>query len=174
MLPSHIEAENRYHQLRTLALQLAQDDSKSQHQAPLKFKLIDSLALQEAAHWELSPRRLVDWDWFAGYHDFKRRYPKRFEVALWQAESLVGLSMGRPTYNGHSLRLDFIEARPKDLGPRPLVVSETLVAYGVYARLLNASQIRIMHPINPEVRAYYEQFGYHYRQEGDFLYKEVV
>ena len=75
-----------------------------------------------------------------GYTAFKFRYPKRFEIAIWQANQLIPLSMGRPTYRGGSLRLDFVEASPRDLGERPSVFDEVLIAYGIYARMLNAKK----------------------------------
>ena len=71
------------------------------------------------------------------------------------------------------MRLDFVEARPRELGDRPAVFDEVLVAYGVYARLINAKQIRIMHPMSDETKNYYETFGYTYVPQHDYLYREV-
>lgn len=170
MLASHMDAEQRYTELRRLALEYAQT-SKSKDN--LKFSLITPQALKAAKSWATSTTRKVDWDWLEGYSSFKFRYPKRFEIALWQSSDLITLSMGRPTYNGTALRLDFIEARPKVLGPRQAVFGEVLVAYGIYARLLNAKQIRIMHPIDSDVRTYYSSFGYTYVPEKDYLYRDV-
>ncbi len=82
--------------------------------------------------------------------------------------------MGRPTYNGSALRLDFVEARPRDLGDRPSVFDEVLIAYGIYARMLNAKQMRIMHPVSDDVKTYYETFGYKYVAKQDYLYREVL
>lgn len=82
--------------------------------------------------------------------------------------------MGRPTYSGRSLRLDFVEARPRELGARPAVFDEVLVAYGIYARLINAKQIRIMNPLNEEVKSYYSSFGYTYVPTKNYLYREVL
>ena len=171
MLASHMDAEQRYTELRKLALEYAQSDKGKDS---LKFSLITTQALKIARSWDKSPSRRVDWNWLEGYASFKFRYPKRFEVALWQSADLITLSMGRPTYNGTALRLDFIEARPKDLGPRPSVFGEVLVAYGIYARLLNAKQIRIMHPIDDGVKSYYSSFGYTYVPKKDYLYRDVL
>ena len=106
-----------------------------------------------------APDRKVGWDWAAGYSVFRFRHPKRFELAAWGQGTLMALSLGRPTYNGNHLRLDFVEAQPRTLGPRPALFDDVLVAYGVYGRLLNAKQIRIMHPVNAEVRSHYENYG---------------
>ena len=86
---------------------------------------------------------------------------------------LAALSFGRPTYNGDHLRMDFIEARPQDLGDRPPVFAHVQLAYGIYARLLNAKSVRVMHPINDAVKSYYESFGYVYDSRGDYLRKEI-
>ncbi len=174
MLATHIDAEQRYDELRKLALEYAQEGLSPQNKHNLKFKLITAEALSATKLWEKSASRAVNWDWFEGYSAFKFRYPKRFEVALWQNNSLISLSMGRPTYHGSALRLDFVEARPRTLGDRPPVFDEILIAYGIYARMINAKQIRIMHPINNDVRAYYETFGYTYIANQDYLYREVL
>ncbi|MGI9278898.1 MAG: hypothetical protein ACR2PX_04610 [Endozoicomonas sp.] len=81
--------------------------------------------------------------------------------------------MGRPTYFGTALRLDVVEASPVDLGKRPGIFGAVLLGYNVYARLLNAKQVRIMNPINEQVKAYYESFGYQYVTEGDYLFMEL-
>jgi hypothetical protein len=116
----------------------------------------------------------VGWDWAAGYSVFRFRHPKRFELAAWEQGTLMALSLGRPTYNGNHLRLDFVEAQPRSLGPRPALFDDVLVAYNVYGRLLNAKQIRIMHPVNAEVRSHYEKYGYVYVAGHDYLSKELV
>jgi len=54
------------------------------------------------------------------------------------------------------------------------VFDEVLVAYGIYARMINARQIRIMHPISDEVKAYYATFGYEYIAKQDYLFREVL
>lgn len=74
----------------------------------------------------------------------------------------------------NSLRLDFVEAWPRDLGDRPNVFNEVLVAYAVYARMINAKKIRIMHFINDDVKTYYETFGYCYVAKQDYLFREVL
>lgn len=86
---------------------------------------------------------------------------------------MIGLSLGRPTYHGNHLRLDFVEARPAALGPRSPVFGSIDVAYEVYAGLLNARQIRIMNPINTIVRNYYRTFGYEYVAKKNYLFREL-
>lgn len=95
-------------------------------------------------------------------------------MALWESRQLIGLSLGRPTYQGTALRLDFVEASPLDLGARPAIIEFILLGYEVYARLLNAKQIRIMNPINQTVREYYEKFGYTYVDRGDYLFRSIL
>jgi hypothetical protein len=82
--------------------------------------------------------------------------------------------LGRPTYAAGSLRLDFIEARPESRGDKTPIFPEIEAAYMIYAKLLNAKQIRIMKPINEAVRSYYERFGYQYLRQGNYLFREVV
>lgn len=169
MLATHLEAERRYGELRTLALREAQSRVPG-----INFQTITPDALSASRSWDHASSRKVDWDWTEGYAAFRFRYPKRFELAMWQQQKLIALSMGRPTYYGNSLRLDFIEASPRELGERPPVFRGVLLAYGVYARLINAREIRITSPINDEVRAFYESYGYQYVAKHDYLYREVI
>lgn len=174
MLATHADAEKRYEILRKTAIEIAYSDLSPQEKSQFKFNIINQSALNATIDWGKSPARRVNWDWIDGYAAFKFRYPKRFETAIWFQEKLINISMGRPTYNGNSLRLDFVEASPKDLGERPSVFNEVLVAYGIYARMINAKQIRIMNPINNDVKKYYESFGYTYIAKKDYLYREVT
>lgn len=139
----------------------------------IRLTEIDAKALNASKIWNNSKTRIKDWNWIEGYSAFKFRYPKRFEMALWESSRLIGLSMGRPTYQGAALRLDVVEASPSDLGDRPPIFGSVLIGYGIYARLINAKQIRIMNPVNEQVKEYYEKYSYKYVASGDFLYKEI-
>lgn len=175
MLATHKDAEQRYHELRTIALESAERNFLALGKENIKATIITRKALDASKLWSKSTARRVDWDWIDGYSVFKFRYPKRFEIALWQNSQLIGLSMGRPTYSaGTALRLDVVEAPALDLGERPAVLPFVLAAYTIYARLINASQVRIMHPINDAVKSYYTSLGYTYVGKGDYLYKEVI
>lgn len=171
---THIDAERRYTTLRKQAISFAQNDLDTRNTHNLKLTTITNAALEATKKWGLSSNRQVNWNWAKEYGHFKFSYPKRFEVALWKQNDLITISLGRPTYNGHFLRLDVVEARPKDLGDRPSVFDEILLAYGVYARMIGATSIRIMNPINENVRNYYESFGYVYHAKGDYLQREII
>ncbi len=173
MLDTHIDAEKRYNILREAAIQATVETLRSGNNKDIKLSLINAKALNATQLWSKSKVRQVDWDWIEGYSSFKFRYPKRFEMALWDSRQLIGISMGRPTYQGSALRLDVVEASPSDLGERSSIFEAVLLGYGIYARLLNAKQIRIMNPINNTVKSYYETFGYEYVPKGDYLYKEI-
>ncbi|HKT27971.1 hypothetical protein [Dyella sp.] len=49
-----------------------------------------------------------------------------------------------------------------------------LLGYAIYAKLINAKSIRIMHPVNERVRSYYEKQKYEYVAKGDYLFKEIT
>lgn len=169
MRSSHQDAELRYSKLRNTAIEIAQNLVTS----GIRLTTITPVALTAAKKWNNSASRLVDWDWQAGFADFSFRHPKRFDLAVWEGAELISLSMGRPTYEGTHLRLDFAEARPREIGPRIQVFAELLLTYTIYARLLNAKEVRIMHPLNEKLREYYRAFGYTYIDKGDYLFKEI-
>jgi hypothetical protein len=172
MFATHVDAELRYEQLRKQALDATNDIIHAQGVTTVRASTITGRALIASKRWERSMLRQVDWDWFDGYDAFKFRYPKRVEMALWDTNQLIGLSLGRPTYNGTALRLDFVEASPLDLGQRPSIVEFVLLGYEVYARLMNAQEVRIMSPVNNKVRSYYQRFGY--MSHGDYLVRSIT
>lgn len=46
-------------------------------------------------------------------------------------------------------------------------------AMAVYADLIGAQQLRVMNPINDEVKRYYETFGLIYVADGNYLYQNL-
>lgn len=169
MLATHRDAEERYSIIRKTVLNELNKDFFSSNQRNFKANLIDTSAIVQSKRWNFSSRRKVDWDWVEGYNAFKFRYPKRFEMALWHNDVLASLSLGRPTYQGTQLRLDFIEGNP-DKPDGIKVFEPTFLAMLGYAQALGASELRVMNPINGEIRRYYERFGFTYIAKNDYLY----
>ena len=169
MQATHRDAEERYTIIRKAVLNELNKEFHNDNQQNFKAKLIDVTALAQSERWNLSSKRKVDWEWVDGYSAFKYRYPKRFELALWHNNSLVSLSLGRPSYHGTKLRLDFIEGNPDKSG-NIKVFEPTFLAMVGYAQALGATELRIMNPINGDVRRYYERFGFAYINKGDYLY----
>lgn len=170
MLSTHIDAEQRYTAIRKSTLDVAQSKLSTRAEySSLKLKLIDSSALIACKAWENSSIRRVNWDWMDGYASFKFRYPKRFELAIWSNNKLQSLTLGRPTYNGTALRLDYIEASPSKHNDLKVVPAALFVMI-IYAEALGANELRIINPINEEVKKYYESLGLIYIAKGDYLY----
>lgn len=167
MLAKHEDAEKRYDKIRRDALRAISVQVSIPN---LKFRLIDQKALAQAVIWGESPNRLATWDW-EKYGAFRFSYPKRFELALWHNNQLASISAGRPTYNATGLRLDFIEKTPNDIDIKVFPI--TLAAMNVYADSLGANELRIMNPINEEVKEYYRSFGLEYVKKGDYLFTRV-
>jgi len=66
-------------------------------------------------------------------------------------------------------RLDFIEGSP---AKREIAVFEVIVtAMLTYAKMLGAEEMRVMHPINEEVKNYYVSHSFTYVKHGDYLYR---
>ena len=169
MLATHRDAEERYTKIRQAVLDEVNRDFANRGERGNSAKLVDHNSLSQTHSWKLAPKRRVDWDWVEGYSIFKSRYPKRFEMALWHNNKVVSLTLGRPTYSGSRMRLDLIEACPDK--PKDLKVFEiSLFAIGTYAETLGAHELRVMHPINAQVRDYYAGFGLTYVSRGDYLY----
>lgn len=107
-----------------------------------------------------SEGRVVDWDWNFGVKSYRKRYPSRLELAIWYNSTICGLSLGRPSYNGTRVRLDFIERVPGVNNPlKGRVTPIAVTAYEVYARLIDAAQVRIIRPAD-ELIDYYSSLHY--------------
>lgn len=165
MNAAHKYAEGKYQSLRESSLRIAEATLPSSLKSVVNLDGINALALARANLWEQSPQRHDDasWSWRKGFGSYAKYHPKRFELAIWFAKAqLCGLSIGKPTYSGSKLRLDFIEGAP---GKHPLkgkVVELTIAAAEAYADSIGAEQIRIMRPVNAEVIRYYEKHGFTY------------
>ena len=123
---------------------------------------INTKALTQARLWESIPERKVEFNWEQDHYIFRKRYPKRFELAIWYQNRLESLALGRPSYNGNRVRLELVErlAANSILKGRAFTITEqALIAY---ADLIGAEEIRIMHPLNESVKNYYVSHGYNY------------
>jgi len=167
-----LNAERRYSFIRKQALSETEKVLKAKN-PNLRLAEIDAIALREAEKWQSHPERIVDWNWFDLLKYDARRYPKRFEMATWNSNSLEALTLGRPTQSGDIIRLDYIEASPFERELKVLQIS--LIAMELYAELIGANKLRIMYPISHGVKKYYESYDYTYYQKGNlyFLWKRL-
>jgi hypothetical protein len=138
----------------------------------VSLRLISDQPFRQVKEWAETGDREVDWDWKAFYRLFKYRHPKRLELALWSGGELDCLAIGRPTYHGHGVRLDFLEAviRSNDYKAFPIV----LLAMEVFAAALGASELRLAHPINETMKIHYQKLGFTYVTKGDYLYRSIA
>ncbi|WGO97054.1 hypothetical protein QFX18_13475 [Saccharophagus degradans] len=161
------ELEQHYTKLRLDALNSA---NKVFDDPSVQLKLVNNATYAAFAQWNTQPNRIKDWDWPTTLQEWKLKFPKRFEAAAWKSNKLAGLALGRPTYAGSGLRLDYIEKAPiTDIR----LVETMLVALSAYATLLGANHIRIMHPVNTSVRDYYLSFGFTYNSGQDCCIKRL-
>ncbi|MGQ9427667.1 hypothetical protein ACXYTJ_17100 [Gilvimarinus sp. F26214L] len=174
---SHAFALNKYEAYRRQAREISADALPPHLKKALKLKAIDGSALAAAASWGQDLARQVDWDWiFANRYTF--RYPKAFDLSVWVGNTLCSLSLGRPSYNGKFMRLDYVDKAPSNCPFSSDMVGITILAYETYATLIGAKQFRIIDPINDKVlRSYLRQggFSYHKGRQGNphYLVKEL-
>jgi hypothetical protein len=108
-------------------------------------------------------RPRAEWSWLEASKKYTKRYPKRFEFAIWYRNKLCGLSYGRPSYAGTRMRIELIEAAPRvgnPLGSRR-VVPITIMSATAYAGILGAKELRIMRPAAALI-GYYESLDFTY------------
>ena len=161
--------EKQYDIYRIEALRTANEILSSQRNG-VSLTQADNRAYSAFQKWENNPHRAKTWDWPNTYMSWKLQYPKRFEAAAWKGGKLVGLSLGRPTYAGTGLRLNFIEKAPQS---EISLLDITYIALSAYAALIGADHINIMHPVNAFVRDYYVRKGFSYNAKSDCCTRRV-
>lgn len=187
MKATHKHAEDGYELLRQKSRQITESTLpsvmlNSNGQAidlkdAVRLNGIDFISKAKAREWDNSPLRRVDWNWHKGVDHYAWRNPKRFELAIWYRDLfLCGLSLGRPTWSGSKLRLDFIEASPKKTPLTGLITDITISAVETYADAIGAVQLRIMNPVNDQVKKHYlhSSRGFSYNSKGDFCFKDLA
>jgi len=162
------ELERRYGALRKQSITLANDALRL---PDTRIALVDQTAYTAFQKWQNHPERKVSWDWPQAWSSWKINYPKRFECASWKGNRLIGFAMGRPTYHATGLRLDYIEKSPEASEPH---LDLTYLALYSYATLLGASYVKIMNPINTDVKDYYERKGFVYDQHSNSCIRRII
>lgn len=186
MKRTHRVTENLYEDIRTKAREIAAESlplimtngsGQAIHvRSSVTLTGIDHRARLQANAWHSSPFRRVDWPWMKSAGTYAWLNPKRFELAIWHKNLyLSGLALGRPTWSGNKLRLDFIEAAPEKNALTGLITDITIIAAVAHATAIGASQIRIMNPINEKVKKHYLSTGrgFSYDSDGNFCYKDI-
>lgn len=166
MRATHREAENRYESFRKLSRDKILESLPYADKRLIKLEGITPTSISAAKTWNSYHSRAVDWDWGFGYESYSRRYPKRFELATWYGNTLASLALGRPSYMGSHLRLDFIEALSENNPLKGRVVPIAISVAELYGTIIGASQLRIIDPIHKNLIDYYTSFGYTYFKQG--------
>lgn len=181
--PSYEKVKSHYEAIRELARNEAYATLPEILKGKKKSILRSDIALdgftfdcyREVRKWERVKSRKVSWDW----HVVRKKYqpkPKRFELSIWhRTHTLCGAAIGKPTFGGGKLRLDYIESAPEETPLDGLVTDIGIIAATLYADAIGASQLRIMNPVNAKVTDYYlSKPGFSYDQKGDFCYRDLT
>ena len=178
MKMSHKTAEEKYRNIRSIAYEITMDELPYQDKKSILLSEITDSAIFSFNSLTRHPERKVDWDWKFGAQMYRKRYPNRFELAIWHNNTVCGLSLGRPSYNGTSVRLDFIERVSGANALKGRVTPIAVTAYEVYARLIGATQVRIIKPADALI-TYYSSLNYVFvkgsntNENPDYLYKTL-
>jgi hypothetical protein len=165
MQPSHKAIHSEYELIRTEARGLAHNELPAYLKRATRLCGIDNAALFASKSWSQDQSRHVDWDWnFANRYVY--RYPKAFDLAIWVGNTLCSLALGRPSYKGTFMRLDFVEKTPGNCPFSSEMVPIIILAYETYAKRIGAKQFRIIDPINDKVLRSYMQHGGFTHQQG--------
>lgn len=175
-------ASDRYERLREIAREATKENLASFYADSSNICLtgIDLNALNASEKWlgMACSRPRAEWGWSDAAKIYTKRYPKRFELAIWYRKDLCGLAYGRPSYAGTRMRIELIEGAPRignPLGSRR-VVPITVMGATAYAGILGAKELRIIRPARALI-GYYESLDFTYvkstgaKHYPDYLYK---
>lgn len=178
MKVSHKTAEEKYRNIRSIAYEITMEELPYQDKKSILLSEITDAAIFSFNSLTRNQERKVDWDWKFGAQMYRKRYPNRFELAVWHNNTVCGLSLGRPSYHGTRVRLDFIERVSGVNALKGRVTPIAVTAYEVYARLIGASQVRIIKPAEALI-TYYSSLNYVFvkgsntQENPDYLYKTL-
>lgn len=130
----------------------------------LRLTGIDLFALAHWKHSWLSRRYAGGWDWKELYETYEGR-PARFEVALWWADELCGLALGKISEGRDVIRVDWMEGKA---GKHPLKGRVALLVADiafVFAQAYKSRVVRFQNPL-PGVISLYEELGFTYVDAG--------
>ncbi|MFD1585276.1 hypothetical protein, partial [Microbulbifer halophilus] len=140
---SHIETISKYEELGRQSREMASRNLPRQLLGKIDLESIDHKALAAFRSIDVSQDRVVSWNWNFSSR-YKIFYPKAFDLSVWYGNTLCSLTLGRPTYKGTAVRLDFIERFNKHILFANDMFPVSLLAYEAYARLIGASQISLV------------------------------
>lgn len=140
----------RYANVRHLAFASVREELADEFPVAVKFGDINLTALRAwARQWQPlfdGSRDPGEWDWETLASSYLRR-PDAFQVAIWSAEKLCGLALGRPSNSHRELAVHFIEGSPDPDHPlKGSILMLSVAAADAYAAALGADWLLIDSP----------------------------
>lgn len=84
------------------------------------------------------------WDEIAEH--FRRNDPDRFEIAIWTADELCGLAIGRPSKGDDNVTLHFLERRSDHAALKGWIAQIATDAAESYGKLLGKQWVKLKDP----------------------------
>lgn len=106
---------------------------------------------------DADPRETGDWDWEALRQEFADA--RRFDVALWDGETLCGLILGKVSNGRNHVSIYYIESYKGDHSLRGRMLEIADIAGTAFAIEIRARRVRIVNPATGLVKDYIE-LGY--------------
>ncbi len=148
---SRAVAEGRYREIRR-AVYRATEAELLAVGLVAELRGIDATATAAFTGWA---SRRVTWPWPDMVAEWRRNFPERFDLAVWQAGILCGLALGRPSTSPSHVALYYVGGNPDPAHPlRRKVVPTVLAALQAYAIALGKAELRLVDPM-PGLASYY-------------------
>ncbi|MCW8875492.1 MAG: hypothetical protein OQK04_01065 [Kangiellaceae bacterium] len=181
--PSYDEIKCRYEKLRRMSRAIALENlpptltgkrNIAICKSEISLKGITLECLHQLKRWQTSGSRRVVWDWKDVIQTYRPK-PKRFELSIWHRDINLGdAAIGKPTCSGGKLRLDFIESSPLGTNLDGLIADIVIRAGITYAEAIGATQLRIMNPVNEQVKEHYlSKPGFRFDSHSNFCFRDL-
>lgn len=158
------KAEEGYRLIRKQAMQTLEPELQETLGLPVSLTDITVSALTQALTWggryaaANMECRQPGWDWDKVLRKFRRR-PRRVELAIWVADDLCGLALGRISDRCVVATIHFIEGNPGGHPLRGRVLPVAVRFLEVLAASLEVKEVSIEQPV-PELIEYYKRLGF--------------
>ncbi len=156
---SYAEYKDKYNRLR---MAVYSELPKSINMPGVKLTPINSIALSKHQDWPNSDRQPPNggWEWSSWVSNYREKYPKRFEAAIWFGDTLCGLLLGKMSDKNVHIRLEVLEASTDLLHPlKGRIAYIALSAVEMFGFAVGAEESRIIDPVDGAVLSY-KKLGY--------------
>lgn len=129
----------------------------------LRLTDISQDAIQAQLSWPIhqDPERVIGWVWSDVVRQYRRNHKARIELAIWYADLLCGLMLGKASQGKLVVKINYLHGLPGDHPLKGVVLPVATRCAELFAAAINAPWVGIQEPLEQDgLIDYYEQLGF--------------